>query len=104
VAFLLFACAPASAQWLKYPTPGMPRTPDGKPDLSAPVPRAADGKPDVSGLWQPRAGGYQMNATADLRGEEMLPWAVALARQRADNLARESPVAHCLPEGPVIAD
>ena len=27
---------PASAQWLDYPTPGIPRTPDGKPNLSAP--------------------------------------------------------------------
>jgi hypothetical protein len=27
-----------TAQWPDHPTPGMPRTPDGKPDLSAPVP------------------------------------------------------------------
>jgi hypothetical protein len=39
------------AQWLHYPTPGIPRTRDGKPNLSAPAPRAADGKPDLSGLW-----------------------------------------------------
>jgi hypothetical protein len=41
---------PASGQWLKYPT-GIPRLPDGKPDLSAPAPRGADGKPDLSGIW-----------------------------------------------------
>ena len=35
----------ASAQWLDYPTPGIPRTPEGKPNLAAPVPKAADGKP-----------------------------------------------------------
>ena len=41
----------ASAQWLGYPTPGIPRTPDGKPNLSAPAPKTADGKPDLSGVW-----------------------------------------------------
>ena len=41
----------ATAQWLHYPSPGIPRTPDGKPNLSAPAPRTADGKPDLSGLW-----------------------------------------------------
>jgi hypothetical protein len=42
----------AHAQWLNYPTPGTPRTRDGKPNLTAPAPRAADGKPDLSGVWQ----------------------------------------------------
>ena len=40
-----------SAQWLNYPTKGVPRTADGKPDMSAPAPRTADGKPDLSGMW-----------------------------------------------------
>jgi len=39
------------AQWLGYPTPGTPRTRDGKPNLSARAPRAANGKPDLSGVW-----------------------------------------------------
>ena len=30
------------AQWLKLPTPGLPRLPDGKPNLEAPAPRTAD--------------------------------------------------------------
>src|ERR1700726_4990301 len=47
----LMATPSASAQWLKQPTPGMPRTPDGKPKLDAPAPRTADGKMDPSGLW-----------------------------------------------------
>jgi hypothetical protein len=42
----------ANAQWLNYPTPGTPRTRDGKPDLRAPAPHAAHGKPDLSGVWQ----------------------------------------------------
>jgi len=42
----------AHAQWLDHPTPGTPRTRDGKPNLSAPAPRASNGKPDLSGLWQ----------------------------------------------------
>ncbi len=41
----------ASAQWLHYPTPGIPRTPAGKPNITASVPKTADGKPDLSGLW-----------------------------------------------------
>ncbi len=41
-----------AAQWIHYPTPGVPRTADGKPNMAAPAPRTADGKPDLSGLWQ----------------------------------------------------
>ena len=48
---LLLTCVPALAQWVNYPTSGVPRTPDGKPNLTAPAPRAADGHPDLSGLW-----------------------------------------------------
>jgi hypothetical protein len=33
-----------TAQWPNHPTPGMPRTPEGKPDLLAPAPRLTDGK------------------------------------------------------------
>jgi hypothetical protein len=43
----------ARAQWLNYPTPGTPRTRDGKPNLGAPAPRSRDGKPDLSGVWHP---------------------------------------------------
>ena len=39
------------AQWMKYPTAGVPRKADGKVDMSAPTPRMADGKPDFSGIW-----------------------------------------------------
>ena len=43
--------ATAGAQWLNYPTPGVPRLPDGKPNLSAPAPKTLDGKPDLTGIW-----------------------------------------------------
>jgi hypothetical protein len=51
--FLLATLFGASAhgQWVNFPSPGTPRTRDGKPNLSAPAPRAANGKPDLSGLW-----------------------------------------------------
>ena len=42
----------ASAQWLDFPTPGIPRTADGQPNLSARAPRTRDGRPDLSGLWR----------------------------------------------------
>jgi hypothetical protein len=51
LALIVFFAAGAHAQWLNYPTPGTPRTRDGKPNLAAPVPRALDGKPDLTGVW-----------------------------------------------------
>ena len=45
----------AQAQWLNYPTPGSPRTKDGKPNLTARAPRTRDGKPDLSGVWHVQA-------------------------------------------------
>ena len=42
----------AQAQWVNRPTPGIPRLPNGKPNLTAPVPpRLPDGHPDLSGIW-----------------------------------------------------
>src|SRR6266849_4285838 len=50
---MLLVSAPAGlfAQWPAYPTASVPKTADGKPNLSGPVPRTADGKPDLSGIW-----------------------------------------------------
>jgi hypothetical protein len=50
VAAILAIARPTAAQWLNYPTPGIPRLPDGKPNLSAPAPRK-DGRPSLSGVW-----------------------------------------------------
>jgi hypothetical protein len=46
---LTVMCAPA--QWLNQPTPGAPRTKDGKVNMTGPV-RQLNGKPDLSGIWQ----------------------------------------------------
>jgi hypothetical protein len=51
VAVVALCTAAAQAQWVNYPTPGLPRTKDGKVNLSAPTPRTREGKPDLSGVW-----------------------------------------------------
>jgi len=52
----------AQAQWLNFPTPGTPRTRDGKPNLTAPAPRTADGKPDLSGVWM-----HELTSVAEMK-------------------------------------
>ena len=92
---------PLAAQWLAYKTPGVPRTPDGKANLSAPAPRTADGKPDLSGIWRgPMNSVYTQNIAADLKAGEIQPWAQALYQQHVRNLGADSPRAHCLPDPP----
>ena len=48
---LLFAAALLPGQWINEPARGVPRTRDGKPNLTAPAPRV-NGKPDFTGIWQ----------------------------------------------------
>ena len=85
---------PLPAQWLNHPTPGIPRTVDGKPNLAAPAPRASDGKPDLTGLWSGFIG------AADVKLDDAQPWARALVQQRDDNFGKDNPRYLCLPEGP----
>jgi len=92
---------PTFAQWLNVPTPGIPRTPDGKPNLTAPLPRLPDGKPDLSGLWQPDLSPYRFDVIQNIKDEGIFrPAAEALFLQRAINLRHDNPVTHCLPAGP----
>jgi hypothetical protein len=88
------------AQWLTQPTAGIPRTPDGKPNLAAPAPRTPDGKPDLSGLWQRMSPKYASNVTADLKSDEVKPWAQALVAQRMEDLGKDHMALQCLPWGP----
>jgi hypothetical protein len=59
---LTFLFGPVHAQWLNYPTPGIPRLPDGKPNLAAPAPRTADGKPDLTGVWM-----HELTSVAEMK-------------------------------------
>jgi hypothetical protein len=95
------AAASISAQWLNYPTPGIPRTSDGKPDLSAPVPKAASGKPDLSGIWVTPDNDQFQNLMAGQKSQEVpyQPWAKALAEQRERDDHKDDPLALCLPPG-----
>ncbi len=107
----------ADAQWLHYPTAGVPRTADGKPNLSAPAPRALDGKPDLSGIWLTAATpcqdpehltcgrlelpmgreGVDMGATLP-GGLPYQPWLAALVKERIANNAKGDPHVRCYPD------
>jgi hypothetical protein len=96
---LLTTVVPLSAQWLHYPTPGIPRTPDGKPNLSAPAPKTADGKPDLSGIWTGTDDKYFRDLTVGGPPAPMLPWAEALFKERKGNLEKGHPSERCLGHG-----
>jgi len=105
-----------AAQWLRYPTAGVPRTKDGKPNLTARAPRTADGKPDLSGVWNndgvgppgsEGTGGAPRTVFFDLRHglngspPPYQPWAADLAKRRKEDNAKDNPDARCLPIGPL---
>jgi hypothetical protein len=98
-AFVL-AVPAVQAQWRTYRVPGVPRTPDGKVDLTAPTPRTPDGRPDLSGTWESE-GGYFGNLARDLKPGEllMLPWAEAVVRERVENLHKDDLMVRCMPPG-----
>jgi hypothetical protein len=110
-----------SAQWPSYPAANMPKTADGKPDLTAPAPRLANGKPDLSGMWNNvRAAGGQRGQPAAApvppaegppvatfrdvgagfkEGLPFTPWAADLVKKRRADNQKDNPDALCLPMG-----
>ena len=100
-ATLLLLSVPAHAQWLKVPPAKVPRTADGKPNLSAPAPRLPDGKPDLSGIWEPANNRYVQNIAADLKPEDVpyQPWARALKTFREKTNSKDDPEVFCVPAG-----
>ena len=107
------------AQWLRYPTKGVPRTADGKANLAAPAPRMPSGPPDFSGLWLTDApcnrskdaeaplvcgpelpmGAQGINMGMGLGGGlPYQPWLAALVKKNASNNAKDDPHVACLPD------
>jgi hypothetical protein len=128
---LLLASGPVhlSAQWPDYRTNSVPRSADGKPNLTGPTPKTADGKPDLSGIWQymrppgepapapPPPVAQSPAPTSDIippavrrsqfwnlgasfkDGLPFQPWAAELHKQRVAENSKDNPDAHCLPLG-----
>jgi hypothetical protein len=91
-----------AAQWTRVPSPAVPRSADGKPNLSAPAPRSSDGRPDLAGIWEPIDNRYVGNIAAGIGADNVpfQPWARALFESRRDGSdARNDPPASCLPQG-----
>jgi hypothetical protein len=118
VAVAVYAPASIEAQWVKHRTPGIPRTADGQPDLTASAPRTPDGKPDLSGMWitasanalpcgrglvecgielpMSREGGY-MGASLP-GGLPYQPWAAELVKKHMATSSKDDPHGLCLPD------
>ena len=91
---LIAGTMPAAAQWLDRPWQGIPRTADGKPNLTAPAPRGPDGKPDLSGIWD----GEDPAPRPD--PADMQQWVKDIAREQQEQFFRIRPAYRCLPSGP----
>jgi hypothetical protein len=119
IAVVVGVSAPGLAQWLKYPTEGIPRTRDGKVNLTAPAPRLPDGKPDLSGIWHSgnripctseinrfidcgsEIGGSKLTLNLGLdtpAGLPYQPWAADMTKRRTADDSRDDPHVRCLPD------
>jgi len=122
MAAALLMCPPAvplTAQWIHYPTAGVPKTSSGAPNLTAKAPRAG-GKPDFSGMWEMK--GKALGCGELIRGETgeciekdklsvltrniaedlpgglpYQPWAAELVKQRMKQGGTEDPHSKCMP-------
>ena len=123
IAAAALTCALSStalAQWPKHLPQGVPKTADGKVNLTAPAPRTADGKPDLSGVWEtipgrrPSTPAVAAEGTGELPpsgsvfgnvgdqisgGAPYQPWAAELVKKRMADNSKDNPDAHCLPMG-----
>ncbi len=101
IVLAVLICGPAYSQWIYYPTPGIPRTPDGQFDPEGPTPRLTDGNPDLSGLWEhDNPLRYLSNIAADLEDEvPFQPWARELFDERVARRGIDDPNNFCMPTG-----
>jgi hypothetical protein len=106
----LIAANVLCAQWARYPTAGVPRTPDGKLDVAAKAPRAGDGKVDLSGVWQAEVSVRGTDgellpphfidvSIGNKDGVQMQSWAADLFRERQARFDVDDPQARCKPLG-----
>jgi hypothetical protein len=105
--------ASLSAQWLNHPTAGIPRTKDGKPNLSAPAPQLRDGRTDFSGVWRPELDPkikgtndeelprFFISITGDfnLFALPFRPEAAAAFKERLTRNGKDDPTSYCHPVG-----
>ena len=100
---LALASVAMQAQWVNKKTAGIPRLPDGNPNLTAPVPpKLADGHPDLSGIWDVGAMTYFHDLARGLTGDaapQLTPWALGLQKGRRDRNHVDDPYTYCLPLG-----
>ena len=117
VAVLGALSQPISAQWFRYPMPGVPKTAAGLPNLKAPAPRTADGKPasresgspthcharrscatamsasrKYRSLWRRQTSGPAFRAACRISRGPPHWW-----KQRTADFSKDDPHARCLP-------